>query len=91
LKGEGELFPYTKYPMSTWYFVEEVTTPPPTTGGPGDTAQKPVGGESDKEKPAPGGDDKEKPATGDENTGVDASGNKESYSCPQDDRSLYTT
>lgn len=78
--------------MSTWYFVEEVTTPPPTTGGSGDTAQKPVGGESEKEDPATGGDGKDKPATGNQNAGsVDASGNKASYSCPQDDRSLYTT
>ncbi|KAM0191646.1 hypothetical protein ACHAPI_008697 [Fusarium lateritium] len=90
LKGEGELFPYTKYPMSTWYFVEEVTPPPPTTGGPGDGSEKPIGGESDKEKPSPGEDDKDKPATGSDDESDD-SGNKASYSCPEDDRSLYTT
>lgn len=80
LKKDGELFPYTKHPYMTWYFVEEVTTPP-DPGDTGDNTQEPVtGGDTDK------------PDTGGGSTGPgDGGGNKASYSCPEDNLITYTT
>lgn len=46
LKKNGDLFPYTKQPYMTWYFLENVTTPPITGGGQGNTQQPITGGNS---------------------------------------------
>lgn len=45
LKKDGELFPYTRQPYMTWYFIGEVTTAP-ITGDTGDNAQKPETGDA---------------------------------------------
>ena len=80
MKKAGDVFDYTKSPIATWFFLENVVAPPvdkpPTdTGNP-----KPVDPIDDSQKPITGG-----------NSGTTDPNNQATYACNTDDRKLYTT
>ncbi|CAM1505087.1 Fc.00g107240.m01.CDS01 [Cosmosporella sp. VM-42] len=78
-KKAGDVFDYTKNLIATWYFLENVVTPPPVDNtGTGNQNQVPV-------------DNTQQPITDGGNTSTPDPNNQASYACGTDDRKLYTT